>query len=229
MLSRSERSGFLNKHPQFARGFVGHKQDPLYKAEDYELLTPESIEEIPLDNNLITTINEWLKYSKEDANRRNYFKMGKDFENYIISKLSSPESLEYKALEQKIPDLSERSIYTQVYFCINGDQTGNCTNEGDYFIADFVFVKEIQVGNTSILDARIEDTKLSVNTDFTKNQKAAMNLSKYYIRSIPTESRSNPIKGNPLPNFQKGASVSKSGSFIKIYSGGSATSFGGVK
>ncbi|OWP87144.1 hypothetical protein BWK60_05280 [Flavobacterium covae] len=224
-------SDFLNKHPQFARGFVGHKQDPLYKAEDYELLTPESIEEIPLDTNLITTINDWLKYSKEDANRRNYFKMGKDFENYIISKLSSPESLEYKALEQKIPDLSERSIYTQVYFCINGDQTGNCTNEGDYFIADFVFVKEIKDDITGEvkLDARIADTKLSVNTDFTKNQKAAMNLSKYYIRSIPTESRSNPIKGNPLPNFQKGASVSKSGSFIKIYSGGSATSFGGIK
>ncbi len=56
-----------------------------------------------------------------------------------------------------------------------------------------------------------------------------MNLSKYYIRSIPTETRSNPVKGNPIPGFQKGASVSKSGSFIKIYSGGSATSFGGIK
>ncbi|POR18451.1 hypothetical protein BWK57_13860, partial [Flavobacterium columnare] len=79
-------------------------------------------------------------------------------------------------------------------------------------MADFVFVKEIKDDITGEvkLDTRIANTKLSVNTDFTKNQKAAMNLSKYYIRSITTESRSNPIKGNPLPNFQKGASVSKS-------------------
>ncbi len=127
--------------------------------------------------------------------------------------------------------MSERSIYTQVYFCINGDKTGDCTAELEYFIADFVFVKEIKDDITGeiILNIKIADTKLSINTDFTKNQKEAMKLSKYYIRSIPTETRKNPILGNPISGFQRGASVSKSGNFIKIYSGGTATSFGGTK
>ncbi|MFK7033398.1 hypothetical protein [Flavobacterium oreochromis] len=85
-------------------------------------------------------------------------------------------------------------------------------------------MKEIQVGNTSILDARIADTKLSVNTDFTKNQKAAF-LKPLYLRSTDKS----PIKGKKIERFSKPALIENKLPFIKIYSGGSSTSFGGIK
>ncbi|MFK7033396.1 hypothetical protein V3Q90_15545, partial [Flavobacterium oreochromis] len=216
-------SDFLNNHPQFARGFVGHKQDPLYKAEDYELLTPESIEEIPLDNNLITTINDWLKYSKDDANRRNYFKMGNDFEDFIEEQLKQPTSDVYLALREKFGkdsdgtyDLDKRSIFKQVQFCINGST--DCTKEGEYFIADFVFVREIQIGNTIVLNIRVADTKLSSKTNFTDNQKKANEMTDFYVKSIRPKAL---IKGALINSLSDGKPVKKTGKITKIYSNGS--------
>ncbi len=68
---------FINKHIEFAKGFVGHKQSVIYTPEQYELLTPETIEEIPLNSELQKTINDWLQYSKEDA--KGYLKTMMDF------------------------------------------------------------------------------------------------------------------------------------------------------
>lgn len=55
-------------------------------------------------------------------------------------------------------------------FCIN--QGTFCTKEGEYFIADFVFIKKVKNAlNQDEWDVVIADTKLSEGTSFTDNQK----------------------------------------------------------
>jgi len=210
---------FVNKHIEYAKGFVGHKQSVIYTPEQYELLTPETIEEIPLNSELQKAINDWLQYSKEDAKRRNYFKLGKDFENAVEKYLKYSDSAEFQDLLEYIPDLGERQILSQVQFCINGGVS--CNKEGEYFIADFVFIKKVKnaIGQ-DVWDIVIADTKLSEGTSFTDNQKKAMGMNSYYVKSIKTPPTD--IKGN---NIELSAgdrvvrNIVKEG-FIKIYSNG---------
>ncbi|WP_163444505.1 hypothetical protein [Flavobacterium columnare] len=63
-----------------------------------------------------------------------------------------------------------------------------------------------------------------MNTDFTKNQKGAF-LKPLYLRFTDRTS----INGKKIERFNKPALIQNKQPFIKIYSGGSATSFGGVK
>lgn len=210
---------FINKHIEFAKGFVGHKQSVIYTPEQYELLTPETIEEIPLNSELQKTINDWLQYSKEDAKRRNYFKLGKDFEDAVEKSLKYSDSAEFQDLLEYIPDLGERQILSQVQFCINGGIS--CNKEGEYFIADFVFIKKVKNNEGGVdWDVVIADTKLSEGTSFTDNQKKAMGMNSYYVKSIkipPTDIKGNNIElsaGNKVVR-----NIVKEG-FIKIYSNG---------
>jgi hypothetical protein len=105
--------------------------------------------------------------------------------------------------------------------CINGQTT--CNGKKDYFIADFVFVKEVIIGNTTVLDVKIADTKLSAGTDFTKNQRNSKKKDILYIKTA----NNLPIKGRDInfnsPNFFNNSKV-----IYKIYSGGTTTSYGGV-
>ena len=102
--------------------------------------------------------------------------------------------------------------------------SGQDNGEGEYFIADFVFVKEVNdpvFGN--YLDVKIADTKLRATTDFTKNQKNAKNRSKLYIRTVGL-----PIKGSKIASFQNPTSFTNSRIIYKIYSGGNTTTYGGI-
>ncbi|GAA3746669.1 hypothetical protein GCM10022422_33870 [Flavobacterium ginsengisoli] len=210
---------FLNNHIDYAKGFVGHKQSVVYTPEQYELLTPEKIEEVPLNSELHDIIVEWVKYSKEDAKRQNYFKLGKDFEKAVETALKYSDSAEFQDLLEYIPDLGERQILSQVQFCIN--EGTSCTSEGQYFIADFVFIKKVKNAfNEDEWDVVIADTKLSEGTSFTDNQKKAMGMNSYYLKSIkmpPTD-----IKGKNI-EIQNGNKVFRNivkNGFIKIYSNG---------
>jgi len=210
---------FLNNHIEYAKGFVGHKQSEVYTLAQYELLTPETIEEIPLNSDLHKTINDWIEYSKEDVKRQKYFKLGKDFEKDVETALKSSDSKVYKRLLELIPDLGERQILSQVQFCII--EGTSCNKEGEYFIADFVFIKKAKnEEGESYWDVVIADTKLSINTSFTKNQKRAMDMNNYYLKSIKMPATD--INGKNIqivPGDKVFRNILKEG-FIKIYSNG---------
>lgn len=215
---------FINKHIEYAKGFVGHKQDPVYTPEQYELLSPETVGEVPLSDELQTKINDWLYYSEDVVKRQNYFVEGRKFEEYIEGQLKNPQSETYLALKEKFGkdddgtyDLDHRSIYTQVQFCINREVS--CSKEGEYFIADFVFVREVKnpISGKISLNVKIADTKLSRSTSFTDNQKKANNLDQFIIK---TEGRILIKKDETSIKFQVGETVQKAEKILKIYSDG---------
>ncbi len=219
--------GFVKDRANFAKGFVGHKQAPLYTANDYELLA-EELKDIPLSTSLNDLVVSWLAYSKEDAKRQNYYKQGKDFENWIKEQLSNDQSAVYQQLKAYFTtegwNLDDYSIYSQVYLCINGNSNAICTEDGSYFIADFVFVKEVTIGNTTTLDVKIADTKLSAGTGFTENQRNSKKQSILYVRTKdPTL-----IKGNPITLFNIPKDFNNTKVIYKIYSGGTTSSYGGI-
>jgi len=209
---------FINKHVEYAKAFVGHKQSEIYTPEQYELLTPESIEEVPLNPELHNTIIEWINYSKDGAKRENYFKMGKDFESKTQTDLESSSSAVYQDLLLLIPDLEERQILSQVQFCINGGTS--CSKEGEYFIADFVFIKKIKNAlNQDEWDVVIADTKLSKKTSFTDNQKKAMGLPSFNVKAYNSGLDINGNKIELKATDKVFRSIIKD-KFIKIYSNG---------
>ncbi len=210
---------FINKHVEYAKAFVGHKQNEIYTPEQYELLTPENIEEVPLNPELHDAIIEWVNYSKEDAKRKNYFEMGKKFEKKIEGDLKSSSSDVYMDLLEVIPDLRERQILTQVQFCINNSTS--CTKEGEYFIADFVFIRKIKNAlQQDEWDVIIADTKLSKNTSFTNNQTRAMGLPSFNVKAYNSEFDINDNKIELRATDKVFRSIKKD-KFIKIYSDGS--------
>lgn len=159
------------------------------------------------------------------------------FEAYIAGELTNKTSPTYLGLADKIKDLAERTIYQQVQFCLGG--SGGCSGKGEYFIADFVFVKKAEIDGEEYLDVVIADTKLNEGTDFTKNQKAGMNLSELKIKSVPTSVKNggktllNPLTGDKVKKFDAETDLpirrSVLGDFFKIFSGGTIKSFGGIK
>ncbi len=68
---------------------------------------------------------------------------------------------------KKIPDLNERKLISQMHFCLPPHKVP-CTAEGQYFIADQVWVKYDEDG--VILDMIIIDTKLSSKSGITDGQ-----------------------------------------------------------
>lgn len=218
---------FVNNNIEFTKGFLGHKQKPIYEDIQYELLTPELIGEIPLGSELDKNIRDWIQYSEQEAKRRNNFKEGTEFEEYIEKQLKNTSSRTYLALKEKFGtdkdgtfDLDHRSIYTQVQFCINDGKGIPCSKKGDFFIADFVFVREIKnpiTGKLS-LNVKIADTKLSKSTNFTANQIKANGLDKFIIKA---EGKILSKKDETSIRFQTGETVQKTEKILKIYSNGS--------
>ena len=101
------------------------------------------------------------------------------------------------------------------------DKANPCVNEGEYFIADFVFIKKkTNAFNQIEWDVIIADTKLSESTSFTNNQKRAMKMDSYSVKSIRQPSID--IKGSSI-SIRVGDKVVRNvikNSSIKIYSYG---------
>jgi hypothetical protein len=103
-----------------------------------------------------------------------------------------------------------------VQFCINGSTA--CNNAGQYFVADFVAVKEaIDVAGEAYLDAVVIDTKLSQSTSLTPNQRVANGLGNIVIKSIPPNSL---VKGQIPQSFVVDETVRKQSSIRKMWSDG---------
>jgi hypothetical protein len=228
---------FLNTYPLFAKGFVGYKTGVNVTKEQYDWMGEVLGQYYEETEPIRVKTEKWIDRSNKIAKTNKYLQDGKDFENWIkgelstIKNTSTMQTAVYNALKAKISDLDERTIYTQVKFCINGNTSGNCTIAGSYFIADFVFVKEVNDPvNGNYLDVKIADTKLSQGTDFTDNQNDAQTMTSYYTSSIPNTSlTTNPVKGFNINNFnEKGVLVKRTSNFYKIFSGGTTTSLGGI-
>lgn len=93
--------------------------------------------------------------------------VGNAWGKLIKEQLSNQNSAAYKELSRNIPEFENYSIYHQVQFCLKGD----CKSQGNYWIPDFVLVREVQNPVTGIkhLETIVIDTKLSAATDWTKN------------------------------------------------------------
>jgi len=158
----------------------------------------------------------WDKWSKG-----NFFKTvtkaGKEFEELIKNQLKDLNSQVYQKLKSKIADLDQRTILSQVQFCLTAKAP--CNAKGEYFIPDFVAVREIYdpILKKNILDVIIFDTKLSKGTSWSPNQTIAQKMEGWVIKSVNNE---NILKGTKIKGFEYNASVLKNGSFKKIFKEG---------
>jgi len=91
-----------------------------------------------------------------------------------------------------------------------------CNAKGEYFIPDFVAVREIYdpILKKNILDVIIFDTKLSKGTRWSPNQTIPQKMEGWVIKSVSPD---NIIKGQEIKAFKKEAEVLKNGNFKKIY------------
>ncbi|GAB3719386.1 hypothetical protein GCM10027592_62860 [Spirosoma flavus] len=191
------------------KGFLAHKNGVITDLERQQLAEM-------LDKDEIThpKAKEWLERSENVATFKGYTDAGRLFETNMKVALSNISSSVYQGLLNKVADLDQRTILSQVQFCIKG----NCIGKGEYFIADFVAVRKIQdFDGREYLDVVIIDTKLSNSTALTPNQTYANNLTSLKVKSIPADSR---IKGVHIDEFDVNRNVVKNGPIVKIYSDG---------
>jgi hypothetical protein len=148
---------------------------------------------------------------------------GKLFETAIEQGLKDATPALMSKLKSFIPDLEERTILKQVYLCINNKSP--CNNAGEYFIADFAFVKQVKDDFGTVIgwDVVIGDAKLSKTTSLTDNQKVASGLSEYILKSTARD-----LDGNPFNDIIPGKTISRYKdqvtnqvvNFLKIFSDG---------
>ena len=185
------------------RGFLAHKDGVLTASEN------ETIAEI-LSNDEIAypLVKKWLEYGDNMA----AFKVNRDagvaFGNLMKTELNNINSAAYIELKRAIPDLNQRTIYSQVQFCLGGD----CISKNNYWIPDFVAVIEKTNAAGTYLDVIIIDAKLSAGTGWTINQIAAKGVDGWKIKSTGEM-----IKGSNLNLFQKDLNVVKNGNFLRLY------------
>ncbi|NME72896.1 hypothetical protein, partial [Flammeovirga aprica] len=116
--------------------------------------------------------DHWYKRALKLANMNN----GTKFEKNITKALTDKNSVVYQRLLETVPDLEDRQILSQVYFCINNSTV--CADSGQYFIADLALVKEgFNDEDEKVWDVIIADIKYKESTDFTKNQIESTNKS----------------------------------------------------
>lgn len=118
-----------------------------------------------------------------------------------------------------ISDLDQRTILSQVQFCLTAKAP--CNAKGEYFIPDFVAVREMYdpILKKNYLDIIIFDTKLSKGTSWSPNQIVAQKMESWVIKSV---SDKNIIKGIRPEKFINDGSVIKNGKFRKIFKDGAA-------
>jgi hypothetical protein len=128
------------------------------------------------------------------------------------SELADASSSAYQALKKKIPDLDKYSIYSQIQLCLKGD----CISKGNYWIPDFVLVREVvnPITKQKYLETIIVDAKLSGTSGWTKNQIAAKKMKKWSVKAIGENSL---VKGDLMQNLKQSKVIYKKGDFIKLY------------
>ena len=148
---------------------TGGELRQLLKAED-DFLKWKLIKEDPAYAFEISKTDiTWTKWGKS-----NFFKTitktGKEFELAILNKVKTRIGKEYEALKKLVPDLDDRKLVSQMHFCLPG-LTPPCNKQGEFFIADQVWIKYDGRGN--IQDMIIVETKLSQSTGLSTGQTLA--------------------------------------------------------
>ena len=117
-----------------------------------------------------------------------------------------------KKLAEEIKDIDDYAIYSRLQLCLNV----NYHEKGNYWIPDFMFVREVNpLIGASYLEVIIVDAKLSGTTGWTKNQGKALLMDEWTIKSINDEKR---IFGDEISKIDKeGVKLSRIGEFIKLY------------
>jgi hypothetical protein len=170
---------FLNKpaNLKYAKGFVGHKQNPIYEDQQYEELTDDEVLRPATNTNtvLLDKIKERIRYSETTAQRLNNFAKGREFEETVKALLVQRSGILWDEIKSLVPDLDSRRILSQVYFCLPNNSIP-CSGEGQYFIADFVLLKYDlnPAGQPILTDMIVIDSKLSGSTRLTDNQNMAV-------------------------------------------------------
>ena len=160
--------------------------------------------------------SRWEKWSQREF-FKDVTKKGKDFELDILTKMGTRSGPEYAALLDKVPDLDDRYLLSQVQFCLPG-LSPPCTNKGEFFIADQVWIKYDSDGD--LVDMVIVDSKLSQGTNFTPGQTAAKNNVGGDLSYKPISSLEFDDLGNQLPTpIVQGTNVNTS-AFYKAYGDG---------
>lgn len=142
--------------------------------------------------------------------------------------LKDTNSAVYQKLQKDwVKDLDDRQILSQVQFCLDAGAS-SCTKQGEYFIADFVFVKQdVDSRGRPFWDIVVADSKLSASTDYTDNQKVALGKSEFKIKSgqqIDINGKAIQFSYDLLTPLRV---VKSRANFIKIYSDG-AKKFGNI-
>ena len=187
------------------KGFLAHKEGML-TADENRLIAEmlENSDEIPSSN-----VRKWLEYGDNMVVFKANREAGNTFGNLMKTQLGDVTSEAYQALKQKVPNLDEYSIYSQVQLCLKGD----CISKGNYWIPDFILIAERTGPGGKYLETIIVDSKLSRGTGWTPNQNAADKLSSWAVKS---GGASNLVKGE-LIDLSTLPELSRNGSFIKLF------------
>jgi hypothetical protein len=183
------------------------KDDPAYHWELY-------------DSDGFEAGSRWDKWSKREF-FKSVTKKGKDFELDLLNKMKTRSGVAYNSLKDRVPDLDDRYLVSQMQFCLPG-LSPPCINKGEYFVADQVWIKYDEEGD--IVDMVIVDSKLSLGTNFTPGQAAAKN----YVNGNLNYKSNNTIAVDdlgeilPLNGITQGTGL-KLKSFYKGYGDGNKT------
>ena len=149
-----------------------------------------------VDGNLALLIAQ----KTQNSNAPNFWKWvrnGKKFEtDYLLPKFKNRSSAEYTQLKNKAStefgvNLDEFDMYSQVQLKYNGS---------DYFVADQVYVKWVNVNGTQVIDDIVViENKLKSTTRLTTNQNAGKAASSLEVRSVNLTPES-AVSGNNLTN-----------------------------
>lgn len=150
--------------------FLSHKEDTKWTLEQFEQFS-ESIK-VEEQSVLSTKVEKWIDHSSYVTQLGKVTEKGRIFENSMLNAVKNKNSREYIALAEKVSDLGERKLLSQVQFCLPGFEPP-CTAKGEYFIADQVWVKYDDFDE--IQDMIVVDAKLSEGTSLTSGQTTAKN------------------------------------------------------
>jgi hypothetical protein len=189
----------------------------LYEAakEALDSEDPNALYELLKENNPDLFEKVLAKIDNAKSEMFKNFAKGRTFEKDMLDQMKNRSGPAYTSLALKVTDIGERRLLSQVQFCLPTFPTP-CSKEGEFFIADQVWVKYNQAGQ--IVDMVIVEVKLSSNTPPTKGQGIASGAGSLVYK--PVEPRSFDFNGLRLPSdITTGTSITKI-SFLKLYSDG---------
>ena len=184
--------------------FNAYKQIADDVEQSYEILDD-------VEGNLAILVAEKTQNSKA-PNFWKWIQRGKKFEeDIVLPKLKNRSSAEYTQLKNKADiefgvNLDEFDLYSQVQLKYSGS---------DYFVADQVYVKWIEINGQQVIDdIVIVENKLKSTTRLTKNQnagKASLNLEVRSVNRLPESAVSGNNLNNQLPP------INTNNKWLKVY------------